>query len=249
MTDWLFLFFFLAAIWFPAEIVSRKFAGNESALFAGIEEEKTSLFQSALSWISLRILIVFLIIILGFFAFSGARLIALTIAKSGRVNPARFVPEWISQRDHMRLAIEQKKAVLWRLQRPPFSILPESDQQFSIYSGGKDLPSVGTYVVEIDGFYYDYYIPPRESLRYPEIGPKPYARTLARLSRFDFVIPREVPSDFAGRPLLFVGIVVPHDVVGAAEQTNRPWVRGLAIIPLDNKNRPDFARAVCAPPI
>jgi len=248
MTDWLFLFFFLAAIWFPAEIVSRKFAGNESALFAGIEEEKTSLFQSALSWISLRILIVFLIIILGFFAFSGARLIALTIAKSGRVNPARFVPEWISQRDHMRLAIEQKKAVLWRLQRPPFSILPESDQQFSIYSGGKDLPSVGTYVVEIDGFYYDYYIPARESLRYPEIGPKPYARTLARLPRFDFVIPGEVPSNFAGRPLLFVGIVVPQEVMGG-EQTNRPWVRGLAIIPLDNKNRPDFARAVCAPPI
>jgi hypothetical protein len=76
----------------------------------------------------------------------------------------------------------------------------------------------------------------------------PYARTLARPSRFDFMIPGEVPSDFAGRPLLFIGIVVPQEVMGG-QQTNRPWVRGLAIIPLDNNNRPDFARAVCAPPI
>ena len=71
---------------------------------------------------------------------------------------------------------------------------------------------------------------------------------LARLSRFDFVIPGEVPSDFACRPLLFVGIVLSAEGM-AAEETNRPWVRGVAIIPLDSKNRPDFAGALCAPPI
>jgi hypothetical protein len=249
MTDWLFLFFLLAAIWFPAGLASRKFAGNESVSFIGTgKEEKASVFQEALSSISLRFLMVFLIIVLGFFAVSSARVFALTVSKSGRANGVRYVPEWRLQSARIRLTIPEKRSVLSRLQRPPFSVLPENDQQFSIYDGGKDVPSAGTYVVEIDGLYYSYYIPPGESLWHPKVNPKPYARTLARFSQFDFVIPGEVPSDFAGRPLLFVGIVVPQEVM-TADQTNRPWVEGLAVIPLDNKNRPDFARAFCAPPV
>jgi hypothetical protein len=249
MTDWLFLFFFLAAVWLPAEAASRKFAGHESLVFAGgREEEKPSPFQKALSLFSLRFLIVFLIITLGFFAVSSVRFIGLTVSKSGRKEHAQFFPEWILRQAQMRLTMPQKRSVLGRLQSRPFSILPQDDQQFSIYGGGNDPFSIGTYVVEIDGFYYDYYIPPAEFLWHPMLKAKPYARTLARLSRFDFVIPGEVPSDFAGRPLLFVGIVVSQEAMGG-EQTNRPWVRGLAIIPLDNNNRPDYARAVCAPPI
>ena len=247
MTDWLFLFFFLAAVWFPAQTASRKFAGHESLMFAdGQEEEKLSPFQKALSLFSLRFLIVLSIIILGFFAVSSARLIGLTISKSGKKEHAFFLPEWILRQAQTRLTIPEKRSVLLRLQRPPFSVLPQGDQQFSIHSGGNDPFSVGTYVVEIDGFYYDDYIPPKEVL-WGVLKAKPYARTLARLSRFDFVIPGEVPSDFAGRPLFFVGIVVSQEDIGG-ERTNRPWVRGLAIIPLDNNNRPIYARVVCTPP-
>ena len=247
MTDWIFLFFFLAAVWFPAEAVSQKFAGHESLMFAdGSEEEKPSPFQKALSLFSLRFLMVFSIIILGFFAVSSARLIGLTISKSGKKEHAVFLPDWILCQAQMRLTIAEKRSVLLRLQGPPFSVLPQDDQQFSVDSGENDPLSVGTYVVEIDGFYYDHYVPAGEFL-WNVLKAKPYARTLARLSRFDFVIPGEVPSDFAGRPLLFVGIVVSQEDVGG-EQTNRPWVRGLAIIPLENNNRPSYARAVCAPP-
>ena len=247
MTDWLFLFFFLAAVWFPAETVSRKFAGHESLMFAdGLEEGKPSPFQRELSLFSLRSLMVLSIIILAFFAVSSARLIALTISKSGKKKDALFLPEWILSQAQTRLTIAEKRSVLLRLQRPPFSVLPQDEQQFPLHSGENDPFSVGTYVVEIGGFYYDYYIPPGESL-WHVLKAKPYARTLARLARFDFVIPREVPSDFAGRPLLFVGIVVSQEDVGG-EQTNQPWVRGLAIIPLDSNNRPRYTRAVCAPP-
>ena len=174
MTDWLFLFFFLAAIWLPAEIVSRKLARSESVLFYGTgEEETTSVFQNRLSSISLRFLTIFLVLVFGFLGVSGTRLIALTISKQGRMNRGWYAPKWILLQ--ARMAIQEKRAVLWRLQRPPFSVIPEDDQQLSLYSGGKDLPSVGAYVVEIDGFYYDYYIPAGDSLPYRMLELKPYA--------------------------------------------------------------------------
>ena len=246
MTDWLFLFFLLAAIWLPAEIVSRKFARSESFLFAGTgEEETTSVFQNRLSSISLRFLTIFLVLVCGFLGVSGTRLIALTISKQGRMNRGWYVPKWILLQ--ARMAIQEKRAVLWRLQRPPFSVIPEDDQQLSLYSGGKDLPSVGAYVVEIDGFYYDYYIPAGDSLPYRMLELKPYARTLVRLSRFEFVLAEEVPADFADRPLIFVGVVVPQEA-DDKEQALRPLVRGLAIVPLGGNGRPDFAHAICAPP-
>ena len=247
MIDWLFLFFFLTAVWFPAEILSRKFAGYQSLMFGDAREQgKSSPSQKLLSLCSLRFLVLFLTIVLGFFAVSSARVLALTISKSGKEKHAQFLPEWIVRGSEMRPTIAEKRSVLLHLQSPPFSVLPEGDQQFSVHSSENEPFSVGTYVVEIDGFYYDYYIPPGDSL-WAVLKTKPYARTLARLSRFDFVIPREVPAGFAGRPLLFVGLVAsPEDVGG--EQTNRPWVRGLAIIPLDDNNRPNYARAVCAAP-
>ena len=61
---------------------------------------------------------------------------------------------------------------------------------FPIYQGDKDPPKVGDYVVETEGFYYDYYIPPGETLPYRMLEPKPYARTLVRLSRYEFVFSR-----------------------------------------------------------
>ena len=44
------------------------------------------------------------------------------------------------------------------------------------------------------------------------IGSKPVARTLVRLSRFEFLLAGEIPTDFADRPLVFIGIVVPQEV-------------------------------------
>jgi hypothetical protein len=79
------------------------------------------------------------------------------------------------------------------------------------------------------------------------LGPKPYARTLVRLSRFEFFFAEMIPTAFADRPLVFVGVVVPQEVEDR-EQTLRPLVRGLAIVPLDGNGQPDFAHAVCAPP-
>ncbi len=98
-----------------------------------------------------------------------------------------------------------------------------------------------------EGFYYDYYIPPGENLPYRMLGSKPVARTLVRLSRFEFVFAGEIPTDFADRPLVFIGVVVPQEVEDR-EQALRPLVRGLAIVPLGADGRPDFTHAVCALP-
>ena len=145
------------------------------------------------------------------------------------------------------LTVPEKLSILQRLRHSPFSILPEDAQQLPIYQGGKDPPNVGDYIVEIEGFYYDYYIPPGETLPYPMLVPKPYARTLVRLSRYEFVLAGEIPTDFADRPLVFIGVVVPQEV-DDKEQALRPLVRGLAIVPLGDNGRPDFTHAICAPP-
>jgi len=126
-------------------------------------------------------------------------------------------------------------------------VLPQGDKQYSIYFGGKGPPKPRDYIVDIHGYYYDYYIPAGEIPRPPAIGPKPYARTLIILSPFDFIIPGAVPSDFARRPLIFVGVVVPQEIKNR-ETAGRPQTRGLAIIPLNANGRPDFAHAVTAPP-
>ena len=180
----------------------------------------------------------------GIFLVSGARLIALSISHRGEKGKTQSTPGWSPRR---ALSLPERVSILEQLQHSPFSLLPGDSRQLPIYQGGKDPPNVGDYIVEIDGFYYDYYILPGEYLPNPKPRPKPYARTLARLSRFDFVIPGEVPAGFANRPLLFIGLVVPQEVM-TTEPTDRSWVRGLAIIPLDINNRPDFTHAVCARP-
>ena len=245
MTDWLFVLYFLAAVWFPAETLSRRLAGEtEQAGVTGTEEDETSSFQNSLSLLSRRLCLFLVIVTLGFFLVSGARLIALSASHQGEKGKTQSSPGWSSRRG---LTVPEKVSILQRLQHSPFSILPEDRQQLPIYQGGKDPPKVGDYVVEIEGFYYDYYIPPGENLPYRMLGPKPVARTLVRLSRFEFVFAGEIPTDFADRPLVFIGVVVPQEVEDQ-EQALRPLVRGLAIVPLGGNGRPDFTHAVCAPP-
>jgi hypothetical protein len=243
MTDWLFVLYFVAAVWFPAEILSRRLAGAQFGI-AGTEEDETSSFQNALSLLSRRSCLLLVIVTLGFFLFSGARLIALSASHHREKGKTQSSPGWSLRRD---LTVPEKLSILQRLQRSPFSILPEDPLRLPIYQGGKDLPNVGDYIVEIGGFYYDYYIPPGKTLPYRMLGFKPYARTLVRLSRFEFIFTEEIPADFADRPLVFVGAVVPPEV-DDREQSLGPLVRGLAIVPLGGNGRPDFAHAICAPP-
>ena len=184
------------------------------------------------------------IVIIGFFLVSGARLIALSASHQGEKGKTQSSTGWSLRRG---LAVPEKLSTLQRLRHSPFSILPEDPQPLPIYQGGKDSPKVGDYVVEIEGFYYDYYIPPGETLPYRMLESKPYARTLVRLSRYEFVLAEEIPADFADRPLVFIGVVVPQEI-DDKEQALRPLIRGLAIVPLGDNGRPDFAHAICAPP-
>jgi hypothetical protein len=96
-------------------------------------------------------------------------------------------------------------------------------------------------------FYSDYYIPAGEFPRPSMIGPKPYARTLIILAPFNFIIPGAIPSDFAGRPLIFVGVVAPPEIEDG-KRAERLLTQGLAIIPINANGQPDFAHAVAAPP-
>jgi 4-amino-4-deoxy-L-arabinose transferase-like glycosyltransferase len=245
MTDWLFALYFLAAVWFPAETLSRRLAGEPGqAGVAGTEEDEPSSFQNALYLLSRRSCLLLVIVTLGFFFVSGARLITLSVSNQREKGKTQSSPGWSLGRG---LTVPDKVSILQRLQRSPFSILPEDSRQLPIYQGGKDLLNVGDYLVEIEGFYYDYYIPSGETLPYRMLGPKPYVRTLVRLSRFEFIFTGEIPADFANRPLLFVGVVVPQEV-DDREQSLRPLVSGLAIVPLGGNGRPDFVHAVCAPP-
>jgi hypothetical protein len=245
MTDWLFVLYFLAAAWFPAERLSRRLAGNpELARNAWAEKTENSSFQNALSLLSYRSCVFLAIATLGFFVVSGARLIVLSILPHEEEGKIQSVLGW-SLRPVPTLL--EKVSILQPLQRSPFSILPEEAGQLPIYQAGKDPPKAGDYIVEIEGYYYDYYIPPGETLPSPMVPPEHFARTLVRLSSFEFMFAGEIQSDFADKPLVFIGVVVPPEA-GNHEPASRPMVRGLAIIPLDNHGRPDFTHAVCAPP-
>jgi len=249
MTDWLFLLYFLAGIWFPAEILARQIAeGREpgSSDRAGAVEENSP-FQDTLSFLCRRALVFFLVALLGFFALSAVRLIALTVSNRAGQKKAQRGPVWVSWRTGAkRLTMPERVAILRRLEDPKFALLPQGNRQVPIHNGGKDNPKPGDYVVDVDGFYYDYYIPAGEFPLPHTIVRKPYARTLLVLRRLDFIIPGEIPSEFANRALIFVGVVVPLER-GARQETPRPQVRGLAVIPLDKHDRPDFDHAVCAP--
>jgi 4-amino-4-deoxy-L-arabinose transferase-like glycosyltransferase len=244
MTDWLFVLYFIAAVWFPAETLFRRLAGETHQ--AGVtrpEEDETSSFQNSLSLLSRRSCAVLVVVTLGLFLVSGARLIALSASHQGEKGKTQSGTGWSLRRG---LTVPEKLTILQRLRYSPFSILPEDAQQLPIYQG-KDPPKVGEYVVEVEGFYYDYYIPPGEILPYRMLEPKPYARTLVRLSRYEFVLAEKIPAHFADRPLVFIGVVVPQEIADK-EQALRPLVMGLAIVPLGDNGRPDLAHAVCARP-
>lgn len=245
MTDWLFVLYFLAAVWFPAELLSRRLAGDaEHAGLTGTEEDETSSFQNTLSLLSRRSCLFLVIVTLGFFLVSGTRLIALSVSRQGENGKTQSSAGSSLRRG---LALQEKVSILQRLQASPFSILPENSGQLPIYQVGKDPPKNGDYIVEVEGFYYDYYIEPGETLPNPMVPPKPYARSLIRLSRFEFVFAGEIPAGFADRSHAFIGVVVPQEG-GSRAQAGRSLVRGLAIVPMDGNGRPDFAHAVCAPP-
>jgi hypothetical protein len=235
MTDWLFLLYFLAALSFPAEASSNWVASvAETARSVRTEEtEESTRFQSALSLFSFRAVWVVLVVLLGFFAVSTVRLITLTIS-----NPPKA--------EGLQLTELERNAVLRRLQLPPFGVLPKGD--FQIYGDWRkgSKPRAGQYVALVQKFYYDWYIPAGKA---PPRGrpsvQKPYARTMVILPQFDFTIPGEIAPDFCDRPLIFVGVVSAE--TGTAQELPRLQVDGLAIIPFDNRKRPDFGRAVCSP--
>ena len=83
MTDWLFLFYFLAAVWFPIEALTRRTIGGLDTVMASRsgELDECTQFQNTLSLSSRRPASWLVVaIVVGFFALSGVRLIALTIA-------------------------------------------------------------------------------------------------------------------------------------------------------------------------
>ncbi len=81
MTDWLFLFYFLAALSLPAESWSNRIAGEPDAVWpTDISESDQATPQSALDLFSWRAIRLVLFVLVAFFAASGARLIALTIS-------------------------------------------------------------------------------------------------------------------------------------------------------------------------
>src|SRR6185437_4814393 len=114
---------FLAAVWFPAELLSRRLAGEpEQAVVTGTEENETSSFQNILSLFSRRSCLLLVIATLGFFLVSGARLIALSASHYGEKGKTQSSPGWSLKRG---LTPQKKVSILQRLQASPFSILPE----------------------------------------------------------------------------------------------------------------------------
>src|SRR5581483_6765078 len=243
MTDWLFVLYFLAGVWFPAEILSRRFAAEpESASVGPTHEHEDSSFYNALSSASRWCCLLLVIVTTGFFLVSGARLIAVSISPPREKNKTPTGLGWSLKRG---LTSSEKVSILHRLQDGPFSVIPE-DPQPPLYEGGQNPPKVGDYIADIEAFYYNYYIPPHETLPYPVLRPRPYPRTLIRLSRYDFLLPGKVPADFADRALAFVGVVAPTEV-DDKEQSLRPLVHGLAIVPMGRNRHLDFAHAIYAP--
>ena len=240
MTDWLFLFYFLAAVWFPIEALTRRTIGGLDTVMASRsgELDECTQFQNTLSLFSRRASWLVVAIVVGFFALSGVRLIALTIA-----NPPK--------RGERQLTRSEVNAVLRRLRQPPLGVLASDAgdlQVFDDWSRGPPRPQPGQYVVLVQKFDYDYYIP---AGKVPPRGrppmPKPYARSLVILPQFDFTIAGEIPSQFSRQPLIFVGTAVSAKVE-AGQRLARLQVDGIALIPFDQHKEPDFARTVCAPP-
>jgi 4-amino-4-deoxy-L-arabinose transferase-like glycosyltransferase len=238
MTDWLFLFYVLAALSFAAVSLSKRFAFMEDAFWSVPTDgsEPGTPFQSALHRSSLRAIKLVITLLVLFFAVSGVRLTALTISNP-KARVERTLTEW------------ERNAIVDRLQQRPLAVLPQGTEKPAIRNDWSNPFGVqaGQLVMEVQRFPYDYYIPalqlpPRSR---PAVR-QPYAQTLIIVSKFDFIIPGEIPANFTNRPLIFVGVVSAlEDKDG--KRMSRVQVDGLAIIPFDGQQRPDFANAVCAP--
>ena len=239
MTDWLFLFYFFAAIWFPVEVLVNGSVGQIEAVWAtrsGQLKEETRL-QSAVSVFSRRLTWGVLGLFLTFFACSAVRLIILI-----KTNPPRHVVEHQLTRPEVRTLLRQ-------LQRPPFDVLPREVGDAQDYDdlSTHPLPLPNELTVVVQRFDFAYYIP---AGKVPPRGrsplSKPYARTLVILPKFDFLISGEIPSRFARQPLVFVGISTEED--RTPQGPPRVQMEGLAIVPFDQHRQPDAARAISAPP-
>jgi Dolichyl-phosphate-mannose-protein mannosyltransferase len=236
MTDWLFMFYFLAAVWFPLEFLTRQSSRGSGTVFARDVEERSQ-FQATLSLLSHRLARSVIGLLLGFLVLSSGRLVALTIE-----NPAR--------RGERQLTGTEMWAMLRRLRQPPFGVVANEGSDLRVFAewwrGAGAQP--GKPVVLVQKFEYYYYIPagkapPRGQ---PHLA-KPYARSLVILPQFDYIIAGEIPSSFCQKPIIFVGKTASAKATNGA-QLARLRVDGLALIPLDEHRRPDYARAVCAPP-
>ena len=240
ITDWLFILFFLAAILFPAEATAKQFGiRSKSAWFncAGELNENNdwTSFQHALARRARHTIWFALGLILTFFAISSVRLLALTVSKPGRI---KVYP--VTQ--------SAKIPILHRLQQPPFEVVPAAATDFPLFNDWAKPRSalVGQYIVESGTFKYSYYIPAGTAPpRGRSADIRPYGRTLIILSEFDFNIAGELPEGFAQKPLILVGR--PLTGAFANKLYARLQVDGLAVIPMDRLNRPDYKRAVCAP--
>ena len=142
MTDWLFVLYFFAAVWFPAESLSRRLAGEmERAGVTGTEEDETSSFQNGLSLLSRRLCLFLVIVTLGFFLVSGARLIALSASHQAEKSKTPSSLGWSLRRG---LTVPEKLSILQRLQHSPFSILPEAPSSFQSIREVRILPMLVT---------------------------------------------------------------------------------------------------------
>lgn len=239
MTDWLFLFYFSAAVWFPIEALANRTVAGIDGVWAipATEIEGRTQFQGALSLCSRRFIWLVIAMLVVFFTLSSVRLITLTAA-----NPPR--------RGERQLPRTEMDAVLRRLEQPPFGLLPSDGLNLSLFDDWSRgaIPQTGQCVVLVQKFDYDYHIPAgKQPPRGRPSLAKPYARSLVILPQFDFTIAGEIPSDFSRQPLIFVG-VAGTTRAETPQQPPRLQVDGVAIIPFGRNHRPDYARAVCLPP-
>ena len=199
MTDWLFLFYVLAALSFAAVSLSKRFAFVEDAFWSVPTDgsEPGTPFQSALHRSSLRAIRLVIILLVLFFAVSGVRLTALTISNP-KARAERRLTEW------------ERNAIVDRLQQRPLAVLPQGTEKPAIRNDWSNPPGVqtGQLVMEVQRYPYNYYIPalqlpPRSR---PAVR-QPYAQTLVIVPKFDFIIPGKIPANFTNRPLIFVGVV------------------------------------------
>ena len=239
MTDWLFLFYFLAAVWFPIEALTRRTIGGLDTVMAsrsGELEECTQFQRHPLS-LSRRASWLVVAIVVGFFALSGVRLIALTIA-----NPPK--------RGERQLTKSEANAVLRRLQQPPLGVLASDAGDLQVFDDwrGPPRPQPGQCVVLVQKFDYDYYIPAGKYR--PAADPRCQSLTRGAWSSCpSSILPLRVkfPHIFPDSRSFLSGRPQARKVRLDSGWRACKWT-GWHSFPSIKHKQPDFARAVCAPP-